>query len=92
MKLLAYLLLVIAICSGAVLAAVWRHQVKDSKTAAAVENDALDQLATWRLGNSLNDQTEPMRVANDEKRIENDNLEIEIAQLQGRSTSKLAPN
>jgi hypothetical protein len=88
MKLLAYLLLVIAIGSGVVLAAVWRHQVKDSKTAAAAEKDALDNLAAWRLGNSLNDQSERIRVSNDEKRIENDNLEIEIAQLQGRSTSK----
>lgn len=29
-----------------------------------------------------------MRVSNDEKRIENDNLDIEIAQLEGKSTSK----
>jgi len=61
---------------------------KTSRSPAASKKDALDNLAAWQLGNSLNDQSERMRVSNDEKRIENDNLDIEIAQLEGKSTSK----
>jgi hypothetical protein len=54
--------LVIAISSAVVLAAVWHRQVKDSKMAAAAEKAALDDLAAFQLGNSLNDQAERMSV------------------------------
>lgn len=50
MKLLAYLLLVIAICGGVVVAAVWRHQVKDFKIARCLQERCTGQFGCMAAG------------------------------------------
>jgi hypothetical protein len=81
MKRLALILVTAALFAGGVLTAtVWMKAAKDSRVAATEE-------ANWQLASNLDDQNLQMEYDNDRLQVRNDELDVQIANLQGRSTA-----
>jgi hypothetical protein len=88
MKILAWVLGLLALCSTIAVFANWFHDHKQARIAAADARKFAGLAADIDFGNRLQRQADEMRVANDEKKIENDNLDIQIAELRGKGIQR----
>jgi hypothetical protein len=92
MKTLAYILLSATVIACSIVGFTWIRAAKDAKLAAIEENAALNEVAKWQLVDRLDAHNIQGAIANDKLEIRNDELKVNIAQLEGRSTSTAENN
>jgi hypothetical protein len=80
LKILGYILLSVALVAGALSGYLWRYHTRQAHIAAAQEQAALSEASQWET-------SEALRLRNDEAHLRNDNMEVEIAELEGHSTA-----
>jgi hypothetical protein len=87
MKILGYILLLVALIGGGVSGFLWRHHIKQAREAAAQEQGALATANDWETSEAIQLRNDESRLSTDELALHNDNLEEQIAELEGHSTA-----
>jgi hypothetical protein len=87
MKILGYILLTVALVGGGVSGFLWRYHLKQARTASAQQQQALSTASEWETSDALDLRNWETRVEKDQIALHNDNLELQIAELEGHSTA-----
>jgi hypothetical protein len=87
LKILGYILLSVALVGGALSGYLWRYHTKQAHLAAAQEQDALSDASEWETSEALGVRNDEAHLTADQLRLRNDNMEVEIAELEGHSAA-----
>jgi hypothetical protein len=87
LKILGYILLSVALVGGALSGYLWRYHTKQAHLATAQEQAALSNVSEWETSEALGLRNDEAHLATDQLRLRNDNMEVEIAELEGHSTA-----
>jgi hypothetical protein len=88
LKILGYILLSVALVGAALSGYLWRYHTKqEAHVAVAQEQAALSNVSDWETSEALGLRNDEAHLATDQLRLRNDNMEVEIAELEGHSTA-----